>query len=270
MEAKEYRELTDALEASLRARNEVLGLVALGSMARMGIEPDSWSDHDFFVIVPPGRDEQYRTDLSWIPRSSDIVLSFRETEHGLKVLYRCGHLLEFAVFTPEQLSCARINRYKILFERIPLKASLERLCDVCRTPDSSERGSAGHVDVGLLGKFLCNLLVGVGRFRRGEQLSAHQFVKSYALSHLLTLIQTHTKAAEGATPDNLDPWRRFEQAYPGSAAKISVALAGSVPQAAEAFLQLAAQTAGVEPGHDLFGAFETIKAFLDDAARGIA
>ena len=35
-----------------------------------------------------------------------VLLSFRETAHGLKVLYDDGHLLELAVFAPEELALA--------------------------------------------------------------------------------------------------------------------------------------------------------------------
>jgi hypothetical protein len=42
--------------------------------------------------------------------------AYRETEHGLKVLYRGGHLLEFTVFSENELQMARLNRYRILAE----------------------------------------------------------------------------------------------------------------------------------------------------------
>jgi len=278
VDTNDYQELTRSLTASLEARSEVLGLVALGSMARMGIEPDSWSDHDFFVIVPPGLDERYRTDLSWIPNPAEIVLSFRETAHGLKVLYRNGHLLEFAVFTPEQLLCARINRYRILFERTPLAATLERLRDAGRVPESPESPESfvgSGAETVLLGKFLCNLVVGTGRFMRGEQLSAHLFVKSHALTHLLELCRRRSDSAvatvaDNLPADNLDPFRRFECAFPGLAAEIHAALAMPVPAAAAVLMQLAVRVVGAGPGHQLFNAFETVRLFLEKTARASA
>src|SRR4051794_18532702 len=97
------RNLTDALAADAR----VIGVVALGSMARSDYEPDEWSDHDFFVVARPDAAEAMRTDLTWLPDFGDVVLAARETAHGLKVIFRSGHLAELAVFTPEELSLAR-------------------------------------------------------------------------------------------------------------------------------------------------------------------
>src|SRR5207253_10826009 len=100
----------------LAADERVLGLVALGSMSGEP-PPDQWSDHDFFVISRPGEQERMRTELSWLPDGEEIVLAYRETAHGVKVLYRDAHLLEFAVFDPEEMSVARINRFRVLLDR---------------------------------------------------------------------------------------------------------------------------------------------------------
>jgi hypothetical protein len=56
-------------------------------MARRDYEPDRWSDHDFFVITTPGEQEAFRADPSWLPDRERIVLSYRETPHGVKALY---------------------------------------------------------------------------------------------------------------------------------------------------------------------------------------
>lgn len=101
-----YRAFTANLTANLAARPDALGLVALGSMADRDYPPDRWSDHDFFVIVADGRDEAFRSDLGWLPDAAEVALAVRETEHGFKAIYRSGHLIEFAVFTVEQLEVA--------------------------------------------------------------------------------------------------------------------------------------------------------------------
>ena len=49
-------------------------------------------------VTQDGTPERYRTDLQWLPDADTIGWWFRETAHGLKVLYRGGLLLEFAVF----------------------------------------------------------------------------------------------------------------------------------------------------------------------------
>ena len=98
----------DALIAQLEADPAVLGLVLAGSSA----EPhrrDRWSDHDFLVITQDGTPEAYRTDLSWLPFAEDIGFSFRETAHGLKVLYRSGLFIEFAVFDRSEFAGCALN-----------------------------------------------------------------------------------------------------------------------------------------------------------------
>ena len=63
MQPDEYRAFTDELTERLRADERAIGLVAVGSMADRDYAPDEWSDHDFFVITPPGGQEELRNDL---------------------------------------------------------------------------------------------------------------------------------------------------------------------------------------------------------------
>src|SRR5207237_5609069 len=116
MDRTAYDRFSERLHQRLAADERVLGLVALGSMSGEPA-PDEWSDHDFFVITRAGEQERMRTDLSWLADAGQIVLSYRETAHGVKVLYRNAHLLEFAVFDLEELSLARVNRYRTLLDR---------------------------------------------------------------------------------------------------------------------------------------------------------
>src|SRR5688572_5532887 len=171
MKPKQYREFTQKLLDSLGQRPEIIGLVALGSMAAQDYAPDEWSDHDFFVLAESGYQEALRNDLRWLPGHEQIVFSFRETPHGIKVVYGDAHLLEFAVFDLEELKMARINRYRILLDRCNLESHMKKVREV--TLNQRSQPDADW----LLGQFLTNLLVGVGRYRRGEELSGHFFVK---------------------------------------------------------------------------------------------
>ena len=90
MDRAQYDAFTQRLHASLEADGRVLGLVAMGSMSGELPEADAYSDHDFFVVVRTGEQERMRTDLSWLPDAGEIVLAFRETAHGVKVVYRSG------------------------------------------------------------------------------------------------------------------------------------------------------------------------------------
>ena len=103
MTPTEYRALTEQLIANASGDGRILGLVALGSMAEQGTAPDVWSDHDFFLVVEDGSQEHFRSKLEWLPHHDRIAHWFRETEHGLKVLFDDGHLVEFAVFARPEL-----------------------------------------------------------------------------------------------------------------------------------------------------------------------
>ncbi len=226
-----YRAFTIQLRQRLEADNRVLGLVALGSMAEIRRLPDAWSDHDFFVITQPSDQETLRQDLSWLPNASTIVLSIRETAHGLKVIYANGHVLEFAIFDLTELQMAKVNDYHVVFERVPLTEQLMRITQVNPSPASYEPQRDCAMVMALL-------LIGTGRFARGEQLSAHLFVKHHALHHLLPLLRHLLQPRPEALVDNLDGFRRFEQSFPEVGAAINQALLLPIPLASLALLDI--------------------------------
>jgi hypothetical protein len=231
-----YRAFTAALTANLAERPAALGLVALGSMAARDYPPDRWSDHDFFVIVDDDHEEAFRTDLGWLPDAHDVVLAVRETAHGFKAIYRSGHLIEFAVFTLEQLEIARVNRYRVLLDRLDLEARMARL----QRAGSAFVAETAQSDEAHIGQLLGLLLVGAGRYRRGERISGARFIHSYALDHLLALLIRHlpTEAEPKGLLDGFDPTRRFERCYPTLGATLAELATLPVPAAALALLEL--------------------------------
>lgn len=215
MTPENYQKFTEDLAHRLSSDARVLGLIAVGSMAAQDYFPDRWSDHDFFVIVQPGHQEDFKKDLSWLPDANEIVFHFRETAHGLKVLYGNGHLLEFALFDPQELHLAQVNRFRILFNRIDLEGQMQTIR--ARTAEHT-----GEKDVSwLLGQFLTNLLVGAGRYQRGEKLSGHFFVKTSALKNLILLCHVCLETSGKKMLDDLDPFRRFEFAFPEAGQKLN-------------------------------------------------
>jgi hypothetical protein len=235
VDLRSYEAFTEALLTRLVADPRVVGLVALGSMSGDGPAPDEFSDHDFFVITGPGAQEAFRTELSWLPGAGRAVLVHRETEHGLKVILEDGHLLEFAVFDLEELLVARANRHAVLLDR---GGVAERMAVVAAKP--VEAPSDRWLSAQLLG----NLLVGGGRAARGELLSARLFVAGHAAGHLLRLLSRHVPAEADVTLDDLDPFRRFERAYPRLGAEVNAALALAPLGAATALLGLAERELG--------------------------
>jgi hypothetical protein len=186
-----YHAFTEQLLATLTADPRILGLVALGSMAEVGgRKPDQFSDHDFFVIAEDA--ESWRGTTSWLPHPERIALWFRETPHGCKAVYDDGHLVEYAVFTPDELQLARVNDYRVLLDR-------ERVSD--RMAAIAARLDPPPDRLWLDGMFLSHVLVASQRARRGELASA-RWMLAHAMCFLVQLL--------GGGPDNLDPLRRFD------------------------------------------------------------
>lgn len=231
MDATSYAGLTGALAERLARDPRVVGLVALGSTSGEGPAPDEFSDHDFFVVTETGVEELFRNDLAWLPGAEAAVLVHRETVHGLKVVLPDGHLLEFAVFDRDELLVARANRYRVLLDR---GGVAERMAEVAAKP-APVAGSRW-----LCGQLLGNLLVGGGRAARGELLSARLFVAGHATGHLLRLLARHVPPEAEAALDDLDPFRRFERAYPRLAARVDAALSRPPREAAVGLLHIAA------------------------------
>lgn len=96
------------------------------------------------------------------------------------------------------------------------------------------------------GQFLTNLLVGMGRYRRGEVLSAHRFVNGEAVQHLSTLLSRHVVSNTGALADNIDPTRRFELVYPDLGRELAWLLLQDIPAAAEGLLSIFVREVGAE------------------------
>lgn len=215
MELNEFRSFSDALVVALADDPRVLGIVAMGSMAERDYVPDQWSDHDFFVVTVPGAQEALLADLSWLPGNQRLVYVAPEEVHGFRAIYNDGHLAEPVVLSMEELAVMRINRYRMLFDRGEVG---QRVAEIAaRTAAESQVPADDRIDAGM---FLVNLAIGVGRYRRGERLSAHLFVKSYAMEHLVRLLARYIPAARPELQDNLAPSRRFELLYPEIAAEL--------------------------------------------------
>lgn len=186
----EYAAYTEDLVRRLRADDRVIGVVALGSMAERGRTPDAFSDHDFFVIAHDP--EPMRASTGWLPHSDAIALWFRETAHGCKAVYVDGHLVEYAVFSPDELSVARVNDYRVLLDRERIEERMAALASRVDTPPDARW---------LHGMVLSHLLVASARAQRGEILSA-RWMLAHAMRFLVQLL--------GGGNDDLDPLRRFD------------------------------------------------------------
>ncbi|MEY4499968.1 MAG: hypothetical protein RL319_956 [Actinomycetota bacterium] len=218
-----FLKFSSDLKASLEANSDVLGLVLVGSTADTS-RVDEWSDHDFFVVTKTGAAEGYRRDLSWLPQSEEIVMSPRETDHGLKVVYSNGHVLEFAVFDNEELELASANTYEVTIDRSDIGVRMQAIAE-----QSKPKIVDFEVEFEI---FLGHILIGVGRDRRGEHLIAGQFARGMCLSSVLGLIRVSKSPLPGSEhkEDNLNRYRRFEQQYPNYASQLNEILQNSVEE----------------------------------------
>lgn len=259
MDAAAYEAFGDQLTANLRARPEVLGLVAVGSFA---VGADRFSDHDFFVITPADATEALRRDLAWLPDHERLVIAIRETQHGIKAVYDDGHLVEYAVFTPDEIALARLNRTRVLFDRADVAERIRATTEATRVAIRDE----AHTDGWLVGQFLATLLIGVSRHRRGERLAAIEFVHGLALRFLLMLIARHVPPEVPDVLDDLNPYRRVERAYPGLGAELDRVMAqGDLEAVARGLFDLAEpRFAGLGDDDVRPAAWTTLHRLLDE------
>ncbi len=217
----------DRLTNSVAKRPEVIGLIFLGSAAATH-RVDQYSDQDFFLVVKPGTGESFRQDLSWLPDHEEIALSPRETDHGLKVVYQNGDVLEFAVFEDSELELASANDYRVVLDNQDLTHRMAKIA-----ARSVPKPTARARDYEL---FLSLLLIGVSRAQRGELLAAEQHIKSAALDFAIRLIRATKASNEKA--DSLNGFRRFELDYPEISTELSAIVLLSAEQAAKALCNL--------------------------------
>lgn len=234
MNPQEHTAFTQTLTETLKVNPEVLGLILLGSTAGTHHQPDGHSDHDFFLIVPEALTEAYRNTVDWLPPCPvPIVHHFRDTPHGARVIYEGGHLLEYAVFTPDEIALSRNHHTRVAFDRVgDLEQRLKPTLDT----------SAPNVPA-LLSDFYLHLLVGVGRHTRGETLAGRQML-NFAMQDTLALLHALVPPQQPEMVDSRNPWRHVEQTHPALAKAIAGTLQVDTPQAAQTLLNLVRDFAG--------------------------
>jgi hypothetical protein len=209
MDPERHERFTRHLARWAEGTSDVVGLVAVGSTARVDRQPDRWSDHDILVVTRPGVAERIRASTTWLPDPHRIVLAFNEPDHGLTVIYDDGHLIELAVAEIADVGWFRADAYRVLVDNGGVASTLE-------VHAQAADDAAGSLSAGLKAyhALLKELVIVVGRLGRGEELSATQHLHGVALPHLLTLIRRCVPTSADDRADPYDPTRRFESAYP--------------------------------------------------------
>lgn len=239
MELNDYHKFTKELSQKLRSEDDVLSLLALGSMAEKDHDPDLWSDHDFSIIVKEGGQNKYINNLFWLPDGYEPIFTYKEAENSRKIIFKNMHLVEYAVFALEDLKNLKINSYRLLIDKKGIINYVEEIRnETCRKSNILKDNNI------LIGNLLTDIFIGFGRYKRGEKISAHYFIKEKALRQLLLLIEKNIDNNEIDNLDNIDPFRRFEYNYPELALEINEIIAVEIFAAAEKILKFLQEQLG--------------------------
>ncbi len=199
----------EAIGHSLARSGRGLALLGLGSCGADLARLDVYSDLDFFAIVQPGSKSAYLTDLGWLAGAGPLSYVFQNTVDGYKALFADGIFCEFAIFEPEEVAKATYTAGRIVWQADGFAA--ERWLVEGKRPlpaPPSQPTPDWHVD-----EALTNLYVGLGRFQRGEKLSALRFIQGYAVDRLIALAPL-IETEQPADPDPFSGERRIEQRFP--------------------------------------------------------
>ena len=223
------------LAAVAESRHDVLGLAGFGSTADRS-RVDEWSDHDFALVTMDGAEDRYRHDLSWLPGSQHIALSVVEHHGGVKVVYDDGRVLEFGITSLADFTNWVGNRVEVIVDKGGVAAAVASILSA----PLAEGGPDADRAIRLV---LTQLLIGVGRYRRGEVLSAGRSIRDEATAYLLVALGARLDGARERL-DTLDPRRRFDFVHPQVAARIEQALRLDPESAARELLAIAESTFG--------------------------
>lgn len=245
----------DAIGRALAGSGHALALIGLGSVGLETERLDAWSDLDFFVIVEPGHKARYVERLDWLALAHPLAWHFRNTADGHKALMDDGVFCEFAVFQPQELEAIPFAPGRVVWKRdgsVPDAWAVPRRALPQRTAD----------ETWIVGEALSCLLVGLGRWHRGERLSAMRFVQGHALDRLVELDALRSRAAGG---DPFNGERRLERRQPALAAELPALAPGyaHTPQAAAALLQALARRGAVLDA----AVVARVRALIDAATR---
>ena len=214
---------------SLSKRQHALALLGLGSVGAEVDRIDQYSDLDFFVICEEGYKMRFIQELDWLESIKPIAFKFKNTEEGYKLLFKDGIFCEFAIFEPQELINIPFSEGRIVWKSQSFNPS------IC-APTVEKINKDKNIEF-LIGEALTNLYVGLGRYKRGEKLSAYNFIQNYAKDRVLELISV-MEAPQAASEDVFCIDRRFEFRYPNNCSILSKILVGydNTPESAKVIL----------------------------------
>jgi lincosamide nucleotidyltransferase len=221
----------DGIGYSLQQCEGALALLGLGSVGTERDRIDEFSDLDFFVIVAQGYKQRFIDRLDWLEKVHPLGFSFKNSAMGYKILFDDGIYGEYAVFELDELNDARYTGGEIVW-RHPSFTTDDIVAGKATIP-SVRSHSTDHV----LGEAITNLYVGLGRYLRGEKLSAYRFVQCYPIDGLLSIMHLLEQEVN-YFPDPFGNERRIERRFPSFANRLGDLVQGyhRTPQSALSLL----------------------------------
>jgi hypothetical protein len=203
-----------AIGQSLKNSGKAYALLGLGSVGLERSRMDAYSDLDFFAIVKEGSKNEFIQNLFWLTDIHPMGYSFQNTVDGHKFLYQDGIFCEFAVFEPHELKNIPFAQGQVIWNE-------EGFDTDCLVP-TNDGGKYQRSDdtQWILGEALTNLYVGLGRYQRGEKLSAMKFVQNFSLDRIVDLMHSKLTSQPGYV-DQYMPDRRIESRLEGAESLLS-------------------------------------------------
>lgn len=213
--------------ATLEKKEGALALLGLGSVGIETDRIDDFSDIDFFVIVSAGYGQRFIDQLDWLEDTHPLAYSFKNSDLGCKILFEDGIYGEYAVFEEQEIEGCTYSEGRIAWKKENyMNESIVK--PITQAPSLRAETLEREVN-----EALTNLYVGLGRFARGERLSASRFVEGHAIDRLLSVMHLLETEVEGY-PDIFGNDRRFEARFPQFARSLGSMLQGynKVPESA--------------------------------------
>jgi hypothetical protein len=230
----------DAIGQSLERTGLALALLGLGSVGVETARLDEYSDLDFFAIVQPGHKHRFIHNLDWLSTICPIAYHFQNSSAGHKLLFADGIFCEMAVFEPAELADIPYAEVRVIWQAPGLAG---RVAMPARRPAPTIRSVEW-----MLGEALTCVYVGLGRYRRGEKLSAQRFIQHYAVDRLIEL-SAQLETPQPAFTDVFAIERRYEARFPTLAAELSRFIQGyeRSPESARAIVAFLDQHFAINP-----------------------
>jgi lincosamide nucleotidyltransferase B/F len=221
----------DEIGQALQKSGQALALLGLGSVGVERARLDEYSDLDFFAVVKDGCKPAFLRDLAWLSAIHPVAYSFQNTPDGYKLLFEDDVYCEFAIFETRELENATYAEGEIIWQAPEFDAALRR---PKRPPPPPE----AHSVEWQLGEALTCLYVGLGRYHRGEKLSAFRFVQLFVVDRIVEMAK-EWEPENPAFRDTFAAERRFEARFPQTAQALPAFMQGydAVPQSARAIVE---------------------------------